>query len=102
MKLHTFEVEKIESFLESNKTICRNLALKKGICRILELLKESAVSCKYGVPAVLTTFSGSYLRLRVLGINEDEILATEGPGSFVVYKYKAIKGIYPAISRVKG
>ena len=88
-----------------NDEICsyfdKNIELKRGIGRLLNLIKaRQELQNIEDIPVILSTNSGSWIKANLVTLDGNEVMTSEGPGSFMVHGYDTLKALYPPMTAV--
>ncbi len=100
--LRDFDIDHLEFTETVDNYLDSNLELRQGLTRLLNFIRIKQDLKEYNaqIPIVLSTKSGSWIRAELVGIDSDEVMTSEGKGSFMVHKIHQLNGIYPPLVAV--
>lgn len=99
MDLRDFDIERLEFTEAVIECFERNGELREGMAQLLQFirLKQTMQDLDAQIPVTLATKNGSWIKAELVGIDRDEVMTTEGKGSFMVHKIHHLNGIYPPL-----
>ena len=102
MDLRDFDIDRLEFSEVIEEYLAENMELRQGVRGLLNFirLKQDLQDFDAHIPVVLSTKMGSWIRAELVGIDRDEVMTSEGKGSFMVHKINQLKGIYPPLTVV--
>lgn len=102
MDLKDFDIERLEFTEDVDHYLDENIELRQGLFRLLNFIriKQDLQEFNAQIPVVLSTKTGSWIKAELVGIDRDEVMTSEGKGSFMVHKIHQLNGIYPPLFAV--
>ena len=102
MDLRDLNIEHLEFTEEVDSYLDENMELRQGLIRLFNFIriKQDLHEFNAQIPVVLSTKTGSWIKANLVGIDRDEVMTSEGKGSFMVHKIHQLNGIYPPLVAV--
>ncbi len=102
MDLRDFKIERIEFSDDVRDYLNQNLELKQGFTRLFEFIrmKQAMQELDAQIPVMLSTKNGSWIKAELVALDGDEVMTSEGKGSFMVHKIQHLVGLYPPLIAV--
>jgi hypothetical protein len=102
MDLRDFDVERLQFSEEVYNYLDENIELREGLIGLLNFIqfKQEREDYDTQIPVVLATKTGSWIRAELVGLDEEEVMTSEGKGSFMVHKINQLVGLYPPLAAV--